>query len=88
MKKTRLVLLLMIVLTLFSVTPALAATQTVTWTGQGLTTDEQGALLVEHLLCGEANGAPTNAPYLLWVLTSSHPDDAQISGPWGTAPMS
>ncbi len=66
---------------------ALAAGSTVTYRGQGLTQDDYGGYDLDHELCGIANGADADGPYLLWVFTATKATYAQITGPWGTEPM-
>ncbi len=57
------------------------------FTGQGVTADGTGYVLNTEL-CGKANGAEVDGPYLLWVLTAgSGASLADITGPWGTANM-
>lgn len=60
----------------------------VTYSGQGLTCDPDTHTCVINLeLCGVANGADVDGPYLLWVFTANGATSATITGPWGTAPM-
>jgi hypothetical protein len=56
------------------------------FTGQGVTTDGTTYTLNTEL-CGKANGAEVDGPYLLWVMTATGAAHADITGPWGTAPM-
>jgi hypothetical protein len=61
---------------------------TVTYSGQGVTADGFGGYDLQSELCGVANGAEVDGPYLLWVFTASGATSATISGPWGAnAPM-
>jgi hypothetical protein len=60
---------------------------TVTYSGQGLNPDGFGGYDLNQEICGVANGADADGPYLLWVLTASKANSADITGPWGTAPM-
>jgi len=60
---------------------------TVTYTGQGLFGDGFGGYDLQTELCGLANGADVDGPYLLWVLTATQATSATITGPWGTAAM-
>jgi hypothetical protein len=62
---------------------------TVTYTGQGLNSnpDGQGGYDLNLELCGVANGADVDGPYLLWVFTATGASSASITGPWGTAAM-
>ena len=59
----------------------------VTYTGQGLLADGFGGYDLVTELCGVANGAAVDGPYLLWVLTATGASSANITGPWGTAAM-
>ena len=59
----------------------------VTYSGQGLTADGFGGYDLNRELCGIANGADADGPYLLWVLTATGASNADITGPWGTALM-
>jgi hypothetical protein len=74
------------------VTPGGAAavvtgTSTVTYSGQGLIADGQGGFALRTEICGLQNGADAEGPYLLWVLTATGANSAQLTGPWGTVPM-
>jgi hypothetical protein len=72
------------------VTPASVNTSTtVTYSGQGLNSnpDGQGGYDLNLELCGAANGADVDGPYLLWVFTATGASSASITGPWGTAAM-
>ena len=63
-------------------------TQDGQFTGQGVTADGSGGYDLNTELCGKANGAESDSPYLLWVMTAgSAATLADITGPWGTAPM-
>lgn len=69
------------------VVPAFAYSNSVTYSGQGLTADGFGGYDLNTELCGVANGAEVDGPYLLWVLTATGAKNADITGPWGTAAM-
>jgi hypothetical protein len=60
---------------------------TVSFRGQGLLLDGFGGYDLRTELCGIANGADADGPYLLWVLTATRASQADITGPWGTALM-
>ena len=60
---------------------------TVTFTGQGLVADGFGGFDLQTELCGVANGAEVDGPYLLWIFTATGASSATITGPWGTANM-
>jgi len=60
---------------------------TVTYSGQGLIADGFGGFDLRTELCGVVNGADADGPYLLWVLTATGANNADITGPWGTATM-
>jgi hypothetical protein len=66
---------------------ALAYQNSVTYSGQGLTADDFGGYDLTTELCGVENGADTDGPYLLWVFTATRATNADITGPWGTVPM-
>jgi hypothetical protein len=70
-----------------SVTAAGAYPNTAYFTGQGFIADGFGGYALDSELCGVANGAEVDGPYLLWVLTATKSDNADITGPWGTAEM-
>lgn len=55
----------------------------VTYSGQGLTADGFGGYDLNTEICGIANGADVDGPYLLWVLTATGAANADITGPWG-----
>ena len=57
------------------------------YTGQGVVADGFGGYDLKTELCGVENGAEVDGPYLLWVLTATGASNANITGPWGTAPM-
>ena len=59
----------------------------VTYSGQGLNADGFGGYDLNREICGLANGADADGPYLLWVLTANKATNAEITGPWGTAAM-
>jgi hypothetical protein len=65
----------------------LAFSNKVTYSGQGLIADGFGGYDLQTEICGVANGADVDGPYLLWVLTATGATNADITGPWGTAPM-
>jgi hypothetical protein len=64
-----------------------AYANSVIYRGQGLSADGFGGYDLTTELCGIANGADADGPYLLWVLTAPSATAADITGPWGTAPM-
>jgi len=64
-----------------------AYVNSVTYSGQGLIADGFGGYDLRTELCGVANGADVDGPYLLWVLTATGAKNADITGPWGTAQM-
>jgi len=57
------------------------------YSGQGVVADGFGGYDLKTELCGVENGAEVDGPYLLWVLTATSAPNANITGPWGTAPM-
>ena len=57
------------------------------YSGQGVVADGFGGYDLKTELCGIENGADADGPYLLWVLTAAGASNANITGPWGTAPM-
>jgi len=59
----------------------------VSYTGQGIAANGSGGYVVNAVICGVENGAQVDGPYLLWVLTATGSDHADITGPWGTASM-
>jgi hypothetical protein len=59
----------------------------IVYSGQGLTADGFGGYDLNTELCGVANGAEVDGPYLLWIFTATGASSASISGPWGTAAM-
>jgi hypothetical protein len=67
--------------------PANAYANSVTYGGQGLLADGFGGYDLRTELCGVENGADAEGPYLLWVLTANKANNADITGPWGTAQM-
>jgi hypothetical protein len=77
------------VVTLALVAPgaSMAYSNGVYYTGQGLTADGFGGYDLNNEICGVANGAAVDGPYLLFVLTATGAKNADITGPWGTAPM-
>ena len=66
---------------------AFAYANSVTYSGQGLIADGFGGYDLRTEICGVANGADADGPYLLWVLTATGASAADITGPWGTAAM-
>jgi hypothetical protein len=83
-------LLLVPVILALAVASVLAAgpyANKVTYSGQGLLADGFGGYDLVTELCGVANGADVDGPYLLWVLTATGATKADITGPWGTADM-
>src|ERR1051325_10291174 len=80
--KTKLTLSVIGVLTLLSA-GAWAYANSVTYSGQGLTADGFGGYDLTTEICGLANGADADGPYLLWVLTATGASNADITGPWG-----
>lgn len=66
---------------------AFAYPNSVTYTGQGITADGFGGYDLSTELCGTANGAEVDGPYILWVMTATKSAKANITGPWGTAEM-
>jgi hypothetical protein len=66
---------------------AFAYANQVTYSGQGLIGDGFGGYDLRTEICGIANGADADGPYLLWVLTANKSSAADITGPWGTAEM-
>jgi hypothetical protein len=59
----------------------------VMYRGQGLLADGFGGYDLVTEICGVANGADADGPYLLWVLTATGAAKADITGAWGTAEM-
>jgi hypothetical protein len=59
----------------------------VSYSGQGLIADGYGGYDLRTEICGVANGADVEGPYLLWVLTATGAKNAEITGPWGTVAM-
>lgn len=66
---------------------AFAYANSASFTGQGVIADGFGGYDLKTELCGTANGAPMDGPYLLWVMTATGAGNANITGPWGTAAM-
>jgi hypothetical protein len=60
---------------------------TIVYSGQGLNADGFGGYDLNLELCGTANGADVDGPYILWVLTATQATGATITGPWGIANM-
>ena len=69
------------------VAPTFAYSNSVTYTGQGLINNGDGSYVIHDEICGIANGADVDGPYLLWVLTATKAASADITGPWGTTGM-
>jgi hypothetical protein len=84
----KIVLTMMVLLGGFAAlnTSASAYSNSVSFRGQGFTYDGT-TWIINQELCGVANGADVDGPYLLWVLTATGANNANITGPWGTAPM-
>jgi hypothetical protein len=59
----------------------------VNYGGQGLLPDDFGGYDLRTELCGLANGADAEGPYLLWVVTATKASKVDITGPWGTEAM-
>lgn len=55
----------------------------VTYSGQGLIGDGFGGYDLITEICGVENGADADGAYLLWVLTATKSNNADITGPWG-----
>jgi hypothetical protein len=60
-------------------TDARAGAGAISWTGQGVECDEFGICVLKDELCGVANGADVDGPYLLWVLTGQNITGATIT---------
>jgi hypothetical protein len=86
-KKTTLSLILALAMLVAAFVPVLAYANSVTFTGQGFIADGFGGYDLRTELCGVANGADVDGPYLLWVLTATSAKNANITGPWGTVAM-
>jgi hypothetical protein len=82
-----LAVLITIIFTVFTPATLAAYGNSVTYGGQGLLADGFGGFDLRTEICGVANGADVDGPYLLWVLTATGAAHADITGPWGTAPM-
>jgi hypothetical protein len=65
-------------------TTVFAYANSVTYTGQGLIADGFGGYALQTELCGLANGADVDGPYLLWVLTATGANNANITFNSGT----
>lgn len=52
---------------------------TVAYVGQGLTQDLDGSYFLTTEICGLANGADVDGPYMLWVLTATGATSATIT---------
>jgi hypothetical protein len=76
-----------VLVALLAVAPVFAYANSVTFRGQGFIADGFGGYDLRTELCGVANGAEVDGPYLLWVLTATGAKNADITGPWGTAAM-
>jgi hypothetical protein len=88
--KTKLTSALILALTLallVTIVPAMAFFNSVSYSGQGFVSDGASGYRLKTNICGIANGADTNGPYLLWTLTAAGARNAEISGPWGDAIM-
>jgi hypothetical protein len=85
MKRISVLIAVMLILVLS--TNAFAYANSVSYRGQGLFGDGFGGYDLQTELCGVANGAEVDGPYLLWVLTATGAKKADITGPWGTAEM-
>ncbi|HEV2721560.1 MAG TPA: hypothetical protein VG323_16175 [Thermoanaerobaculia bacterium] len=72
---------------LLAVVPALAYDNSASYTGQGISANGSGGYNLNTTTCGVENGAPVNGSYIYWVLTAHGADNADITGPWGTAAM-
>jgi hypothetical protein len=79
--------LLAATLAVFTGVTLAAYANSVTYGGQGLIADGFGGYDLVTEICGVANGADADGPYLLWVLTATGAKNAAITGPWGTATM-
>jgi hypothetical protein len=66
-------------LLLFS-TAAWGYPNSVTYSGQGLIADGFGGYDLNQEICGVANGADVNGPYLLWILIATGANSADITG--------
>lgn len=62
-------------------------TNVVQFTGQGLLADGFGGYDLVTELCGAANGADADGPYLLWVLTATKATSATILLPGASEPV-
>jgi hypothetical protein len=71
-------------LTAMLTTGVFAYANSVTYSGQGLIADGFGGYDLRTELCGTVNGADADGPYLLWVLTATGANNADITGPWGS----
>lgn len=87
MKNIRFAVLLTAIMTLAFAGSAFAYDNSATYAGQGLLSDGFGGYDLNNELCGTANGAEVDGPYILWVLTATKSNNADITGPWGTAAM-
>ena len=52
---------------------------TVVYSGQGLTPNGDGSYIINTEICGVANGADADGPYLLWVFTATGATSASIT---------
>jgi hypothetical protein len=86
-RKTLVITVGLVMALLVGAIPALAYANSVTFTGQGFIADGFGGYDLRTELCGVANGAEVDGPYLLWVLTATGAKNADITGPWGTVEM-
>lgn len=89
MKKLGSILIAVLLMALISSTVLAAGiyANSVTYSGQGLIGDGFGGYDLIEEICGVANGADVDGPYLLWVLTATGAKHADITGPWGTVAM-
>jgi hypothetical protein len=62
-------------------------TNKVLYSGQGTIADGFGGYDLRTELCGVENGAEVDGPYLLWILTATRANNADITGPWGKVQM-
>src|SRR3954447_5740927 len=58
---------------------AFGYTNSVTYSGQGLIAESEQSWALRTELCGVANGADVDGPYLLWVLTATGSANADIT---------
>jgi len=77
-------ILIALVLVVLVTSSALAYANSVTYSGQGLVQDWDRSYFLRDEICGVANGAEVDGPYLLWVLTATGAKNADISFFGGT----